>query len=821
MALPRVHAEGDARDLREAARNGGQPRHAELQRIQQHLPGDPDRDHIAGVGQDVQDVVVRDRAGFQVVAHGTGIDQRRLRAAPGPEGIRHQLAQPVFLDAADVKAVCIPDDHVVGHFADLPLHDRGVRGDDLVQKGLHLRVHTALGIVPGDGLEGEVRRRGHAVDQGLLHAAVLVDLDLPDGSQIHARLGHGDLPPLSVGDGMAEGLMGMAVDDQIQPGQPSNDRIGTKLLRDRVVAAEVRNEDHIVRPGLTHLIDGLLQPRAQPVSRLVGQKVVHRLAGLVQNVLDDGFGKGIRRDRADKADLQVAGLQNAPGLKHRLAARDAEIGAGIAAGQLLRAAVQHLDPVVELMVARHGEVVAEAVHHFDDLGAFRDSPDGRTLDGVAGIDQQNVVIDLLELFLIQCQAVVADVVLKRHMHVVGVQDHRGDLIGIIGQPGICVRNRGRHHDPSLRLPVILRDDAAQILFEVLHDHLVVGQPRHAEDIRLFEHAVAVTAAHREAAARNGILRLRVEGLLPDHDIGNPVFPGHRDKLALFVNDDAALQVRVHAECDPRDLREASETGRQPRHAEFQRVQQRLSGKADSYDVVGIGQEVQNVVVRDRAGFQIVPYRRGIDEGDLGAADSPVGIRHKIAQPVFLNPAVDAVSVHDHVIGYLADFPLHDRRIRGDDPVQKGFHLRVHTALDPAPGDGLKGDVRRRGHTVDQGLLEAAVLVDLDLAEGFQTCSRLRDGDLPALSVGDGTAVGEMGMAFDDQVQTGQPSHHRVTLKPLCDDIAVAEVRHEDHTVRPGLTHLIDGLLQPRAQPVSRLVGQKVVHRLADLVQDVF
>ena len=440
MALPRVHAERDARDLREGARNDRQPRHAELQRIQQHLPGDPDRDHIAGVGQDVQDVVVRDRAGFQVVAHGTGIDQRRLRAAPGPEGIRHQLAQPVFLDAADVKAVCIPDDHVTGHLADLPLHDRGVRGDDLVQEGLHLRVHTALGIVPGDGLEGEVRRRGHAVDQGLLHAAVLVDLDLPDGSKIHARLGHGDLPALPVGDGMAEGLMGMAVDDQIQPGQPSNDRIGTKLLRDRVVAAEVRNEDHIVRPGLTHLIDGLLQPRAQPVSRLVGQKVVHRLAGLVQNVTDDGFGKGIRRDRADKADLQITGLQNAPGLKHRLAARDAEIGAGIAAGQFLGAAVQHLDPVVELMVARHSEVVAEAVHHFDDLGALGDGPDGRALDGVASIDQQHVVIDLLELFLIQCQAVVADVVLKRHMHVVGVQDHRGDLIGIPGHPGITFRS---------------------------------------------------------------------------------------------------------------------------------------------------------------------------------------------------------------------------------------------------------------------------------------------------------------------------------------------------------------------------------------------
>ena len=98
--------------------------------------------------------------------------------------------------------------------------------------------------------------------------------------------------------------------------------------------------------------------------------------------------------------------------------------------------VKRFEPVVELVVARYGKVIADAVHHFDNLGAFRDGPDGRTLDGVAGIDQQNVVINLFELLPIQGQAVVADVVLEAHMHVVCVQDHRGDLIGIIGHPGV-------------------------------------------------------------------------------------------------------------------------------------------------------------------------------------------------------------------------------------------------------------------------------------------------------------------------------------------------------------------------------------------------
>ena len=104
--------------------------------------------------------------------------------------------------------------------------------------------------------------------------------------------------------------------------------------------------------------------------------------------------------------------------------------------------VKRFEPVVELVVARYGKVIAEAVHHFDNLGAFRDGPDGRTLDGVAGIDQQNVVINLFELFPIQGQAVVADVVLEAHMHVVRVQDHRRDLIGIIGR-SICEGEGGK------------------------------------------------------------------------------------------------------------------------------------------------------------------------------------------------------------------------------------------------------------------------------------------------------------------------------------------------------------------------------------------
>ena len=211
---------------------------------------------------------------------------------------------------------------------------------------------------------------------------------------------------------------------------------------DFIPLAKVGDENHIVRPGLARFVDGLLQPDTQPLARLVGQKIVHRLAGLVQNVLDRGFCIGVRGNRSDEADFQVAGLQNAPGLKHRLPACDAEIRAGIAAVQSLGAVVERFKPVIELVVARHGQVIAKAVHHPDDLSALGDGPDGGPLYGVSGVDQQNVVIDRFEFLLIQGQPVVADVVFKGHVRIVGVQDHRGDLLHISWRPGVCEGGNG-------------------------------------------------------------------------------------------------------------------------------------------------------------------------------------------------------------------------------------------------------------------------------------------------------------------------------------------------------------------------------------------
>ena len=233
----------------------------------------------------------------------------------------------------------------------------------------------------------------------------------------------------------------MAVDDQIETPQLSHDRVRSKLLCNRIVVAKVGDENHIVRPGLTSFIDGLLQPDTQPLARLVGQKIVHRLAGLVQNVLDRGFCIGVRGNRSDEADFQVAGLQNAPGLKHRLPACDAEIRAGIAAVQSLGAVVERFKPVIELVVARHGQVIAKAVHHPDDLSALGDGPDGGPLYGVPGVDQQNVVIFFFEFFLVQGQAIVPDVILESHMRVVRVQDHCGDLLRVSGHGGVSEGER--------------------------------------------------------------------------------------------------------------------------------------------------------------------------------------------------------------------------------------------------------------------------------------------------------------------------------------------------------------------------------------------
>ena len=151
--------------------------------------------------------------------------------------------------------------------------------------------------------------------------------------------------------------------------------------------------------------------------------------------------------------------------------------------------------------------------------------------------------------------------LFRYSQDVHGHDHGiGRLINILRRNR--VKNDRRHQDPSLSLPVVLRDDAVQVLLEILDDHLVIGQHRHGEDIRFLEHGIAVAAVQQETGAREGVFRLLVEGLLSDHHIGNPVFPGHGDKLVFIVHDDTALQLRIHAECDAGDLQEASGNGRQ-------------------------------------------------------------------------------------------------------------------------------------------------------------------------------------------------------------------------------------------------------------------
>ena len=244
----------------------------------------------------------------------------------------------------------------------------------------------------------------------------------------------------SVRHGPVVELVGMAVDDHVQPGQLADNRIASVLRGDGIVVAQMGNQYHVVRPGNAHLVDGLLEPFSQPVSGIIGQKVVHRLSDLVQDILNDGFRKGIRDHNAHETDLHIPGLKYAPGTEYGFSVGGAVIDAGIATVQLLCAFRKRL-AVVKLMVPRHCQVVADAVHHFDDFNALGNGPDRRALYGVSRVDKQHMIVLRLQLLFIQGQPIVADILLEGHVHVVGMQDHRCDLGRVSSQPVLTRKGR--------------------------------------------------------------------------------------------------------------------------------------------------------------------------------------------------------------------------------------------------------------------------------------------------------------------------------------------------------------------------------------------
>ena len=229
--------------------------------------------------------------------------------------------------------------------------------------------------------------------------------------------------------------MGGAVQEHVDAGGVGNDGLGGPLGRDALIT-QMAHRHHIVRapgPGLVHCgLDAVIQLLS--VSSL--PEAVHRLPGLVPEVSGVGLGQALRGTDPHIAYGGVPVVQESIGLEHRFARRQAgEVAAEIGELRPGRQLHQPVHPIVELVVARHRQVIARRVHQGDDVLPLGEGAHRLALDGISRVHQGHPVrpVLLLQRPGIGRQAGIADGVVQGTVDVVGVENH--DLLSRLRRLG--------------------------------------------------------------------------------------------------------------------------------------------------------------------------------------------------------------------------------------------------------------------------------------------------------------------------------------------------------------------------------------------------
>ena len=196
---------------------------------------------------------------------------------------------------------------------------------------------------------------------------------------------------------------------------------------------------HVIRAVLLGGVHSRLHGGVQVLALIALLEAVDILPLVVLEIGGGGLGEGLGGVDAHIGHLHLAVGQHLVGVEHGLALQVGEVGADIIVLRLVVGQGQEVvHAVVELMVAGDGQVVAHLVHDLHDGGTLGQGADGAALDGVARVDQGDVVLAVLGLHLglVGRHARIADVgdrvVLLRlvdaAVDIVGVEDD--DLLGL-------------------------------------------------------------------------------------------------------------------------------------------------------------------------------------------------------------------------------------------------------------------------------------------------------------------------------------------------------------------------------------------------------
>ena len=182
----------------------------------------------------------------------------------------------------------------------------------------------------------------------------------------------------------------------------------------------MRHGDDQIRALGARGVHGVLHAGVQRRAGFILLEAVDEFAGFILEILRRGRGDRLRRADADEGDFQSVEILDYVRVEHGFAdAQIREIAADVREVRLRAQRKELIHAIVELMVAGHGDAVADFVHDIGKIFAVGQRADRGALHGVARIDKHDLQPFRPELFGVRGKAGIAEVVVNAAMDVVG------------------------------------------------------------------------------------------------------------------------------------------------------------------------------------------------------------------------------------------------------------------------------------------------------------------------------------------------------------------------------------------------------------------
>ena len=383
---------------------------AQLQGVQNFLPGGFHDAHLVPIRMDVDDVFIGDIARGQIRADAAAVGEADLRAHYGAVCVGHHVAQ-VRLPAADAAKA-----------------GGGIIGS---------QVHVGFGdYLPQDIFQTGVERLQEDVGYGLLLVVIFhqfaddvpggrIDDHLADGVEFGPGLSQKNIFAVFVLHDFLIGFVGMTVDEHVDTAGIGDDGSGLPGRGDSF-RSEMADGHDVIRPlGPCHIHAGL-DVGVQIGAVVALTEAVNVIAGFILEVDGSGFCKGLGSGDSHIGHLRARIIDHPVRGEHEGSGGQIdEVAAQVSIVRPVLGQIQEiLHAVVEFMVARNGDVVAHLVHGVHQKGAVRKGAQRAALNRVAGVHQGDVIRAVLKLHLVAVggQAGVADALLHTAVHIVGMKN---------------------------------------------------------------------------------------------------------------------------------------------------------------------------------------------------------------------------------------------------------------------------------------------------------------------------------------------------------------------------------------------------------------